>query len=270
MQLWPHHERAIASLLVELRDNPDALALVLGGSLARGWGRENSDLDGHLLVTEAAMQRRIETNGHAFIPAQNHCDYEGGYVDLKAVSMSLLEDAAVRASEPFRNAFIGVEIVWTREGTDEAALRDVMQRAAAYPEAGHAEKVRQFAAHLRGMHWYVGEATKRNNGYLMLWCTQRVILLASRLVLAENRVLYPYHKWMLQTVADCEHKPEGFLEAVDAAVASPGVETTRKVAELVDGWRTWGPDEPWWEPWISRSEWAWRIEGQGAMGIDDV
>ncbi|MEM8781790.1 MAG: hypothetical protein AAGE65_02950 [Planctomycetota bacterium] len=270
MKLWPHHERAIASLIGELSEGTDALALILGGSLARGWGSPTSDLDGHLLIAESAMERHVANGQYVFVPQRNHCDYDGGYVDLKLVSHALLEDAAARASEPFRNAYVGVEVVWARDGVDADGLRSLMARIATYPEADHAEKVMLLASHLRGMHWYVAEADKRDDRYLMLWCAQRTALLAARLVLAENRMLYPFHKWLMRSVRELPQKPAGLLDAIDAALATPSAATVRALAELVDGWRDWGAPDAWWNPWLSRTEWAWRIRGEGAMGIDEV
>ncbi len=267
MKLWPHHERAIASLIEEVEARPDTLALVLGGSLARGWGQPGSDLDGHLVFTDDAIEQRQRNAQLAFIAERNHCDWEGGYVDMKAVSRGLLEAAAEHASEPWRNAYVGVKVLWCRDPDEQPEFEDLFRRVATYPEAGHAEKVLQLASHLRGMHWYIGEAQKRDDRYLQRWCAQRVVLLSCRLVLAENRVLYPYHKWLMRSVEACAKKPDGFVAAAKAAADSTDAETVRAAADLALGWREWGDSEAWWEPWIARSEFAWR---HGPVSVDEM
>jgi hypothetical protein len=60
----------------------------------------------------------------------------------------------------------------------------------------------------------VGEAAKRDDPYLAGWAASRLALLACRLVLAHNRVLYPYHKWLLRTVAEVPDRPDDYVDLV--------------------------------------------------------
>ena len=48
------------------------------------------------------------------------------------------------------------------------------------------------------------------------WASSRLALFACRLVLAHNRVLYPYHKWLLRTVAEVPERPDDFVDLVRA------------------------------------------------------
>ena len=253
---WPHHEAAVASLLPELKSDSEALAMILGGSLARGWGRADSDIDGHLVISDEAMARRIERDDLVYPRKEEHCDYEGGYFDLKCVTLSMLEEAAVRGSEPFRNSYIGAQVRWSRL---DAPLDDLLARVTAYPEAGHAEKVLAFSCHLEGLRWFALEAKKRDDPYLMAWSAQRSCLFAGRLILAHNRILFPFHKWFMRSVAEAPDKPAGFVEAMRAAVTTPNVETNHALSDLALGFQDWGtPPIGWWNPFIRHTEWAWR------------
>ncbi len=266
-KLWPHHEAAIASLIPELEQTDEAVALVIAGSLTKGWGRPESDLDGHLLINDDAMAARLKRDDLVFKPVGEHCDWDGGYFDLKCVTWGLLEEAADHAGEAYRASFSNAIVPWTKHNDDQEKLDALIERITAYPEAGHAEKVMQLACHLEGIRWYAGEAEKRGDAYLMLWTTQRAVALASRLVLAHNRVLFPYHKWMLRSVASCQQKPDGFLEAVNAAVKTPSRATVEPVCDLALHWQDWGKPAQWWNPWIRRTEWAWRY---GPPALDDA
>ncbi|MEM9916241.1 MAG: hypothetical protein AAF911_14900 [Planctomycetota bacterium] len=253
---WPHHEAAVAKLIPDLEAEPEALAMILGGSLARGWGRADSDIDGHLVITEQAMAARMERDDLVYPRCEQHCDYEGGYFDLKCVTSSMLEDAADRGSEPFRNSYVGAQVRWSRL---DSPLDELLARVTAYPEADHAEKVLTFACHLEGNKWFAIEAQKRDDPYLMAWSAQRAALFAGRLILAHNRILFPYHKWLMRSVETASEKPSGFVEAMDAAVRSPGVETNHALADLALGFQDWGkPAVGWWNDFIRETEWAWR------------
>ena len=230
--------------------------MILGGSLARGWGRADSDIDGHLVISDEAMARRTERDDLVYPRKEEHCDYEGGYFDLKCVTLSMLEEAAVRGSEPFRNSYIGAQVRWSRL---DAPLDDLLARVTAYPEAGHAEKVLAFSCHLEGLRWFALEAKKRDDPYLMAWSAQRSCLFAGRLILAHNRILFPFHKWFMRSVAEAPDKPAGFVEAMRAAVTTPSVETNHALSDLALGFQDWGtPPIGWWNPFIRHTEWAWR------------
>jgi hypothetical protein len=75
----------------------------------------------------------------------------------------------------------------------------------------------------------VGEAAKREDPYLAAWAASRLTLFACRLVLAHNRVLYPYHKWLLRTVAEVPDRPDDFVDLVRALA----IERTPSAAEAV-------------------------------------
>lgn len=261
---WPHHEAAIASLIPDLQADPEALAMILGGSLVRGWGRADSNIDGHLMISDESMVNRLERDDLVYPRKEEHCDYEGGYFDLKCVTLAMLEDAAERGSEPFRNSYVGAQVRWSRL---DQPLDDVLARVSAYLKADHVQKVLTFACHLEGNRWFAMEAQKRNDPYLMAWSAQRAALFAGRLILAHNRILFPYHKWLMRSVEAAPDKPAGFAEALSAAVTSPSVETNHALADLAMGFRDWGtPAIGWWNSFIRETEWAWR---HGPPPVDD-
>ena len=103
--MYPHHQRAIDSLLSYLQDDTHILAVILGGSVAKGCARPDSDIDAIVAVTDERYGQLAASN----LTAQSiygHCDYEGGYFDLKYCTKGFLEAAASHGSEPARNAFV--------------------------------------------------------------------------------------------------------------------------------------------------------------------
>jgi hypothetical protein len=115
--------------------------------------------------------------------------------------------------------------------------------------------------------FFVGEAAKRNDPYLMGHSVSNMVLYGCRLVLAYNRVLYPYHKWLMWEVERVGEKPDGFLDAIRNALAHPGVETAEAFCKCLDGWRDWGVtmDEAV-NLFMVDDEWNWRT---GATPISD-
>ncbi len=254
MNLCPHHQRTVDRLIDRFKADPNFLALIIGGSLVKGFGSENSDVDFVLIATEDEYARRHPARALTYY-ATDLCDYPGGYVDGKIVNVAFLEEAADRGSEPARSAFDKVIVAYSHL----PQLDDLLQRITAYPEAGHAEKIQSFYAQLLAMQWYVGEAEKRDNKYLMMHVVSELVLFGGRLILAHNRMLYPYHKWFLRTLQDAPQKPNDLLGLIDRLLNEPNKANADRFCEAILNFTPWNtPSEGWPARFMEDTEWAWR------------
>jgi hypothetical protein len=50
-------------------------------------------------------------------------------------------------------------------------------------------------------------------------------LFGCRQLLAHNRMLFPYHKWLTRVVSLAPSKPDSFMRDMDALLKSPGPES---------------------------------------------
>ncbi len=241
----------------------DTLGIVLSGSLVRGWGSERSDVDVIVVETDDAIARRSAAN-ETSIYHREFAAYDDGAVDAKYVERAYLDAAAADGIEATRNAFVNARVVFDRGG-DLAAL---VERIGTFPEAGVDDRIARFGAQLETCRWFIGEADKRSNRYLQNWVATRAVLFACRMILAHNRVIFPFHKWMLQATSECPDKPDGLLDAIDAALREPGCPSVHALCDLVQQHRAW-PEYPggWAEGFLRDTERMWmRHEPQ----IEDV
>jgi len=58
VRIRDHHQRAIDRLADAYRDDPHYRALIIGGSVAKGYAREDSDVDFLIVATDKAFERR--------------------------------------------------------------------------------------------------------------------------------------------------------------------------------------------------------------------
>ena len=252
--LYPHHQRSVDRLIDRFQADPNFLALLIGGSLVKGYGDESSDVDFVLIATAEEYARRLSTRALTYYTT-DLSDYPGGYVDGKIVNVAFLEEVADRGSEPARAAFEKVMVAYSHL----SQLGDLLQRITAYPEAGHTEKIRSFYAQLLAMQWYVGEAEKRHNTYLMMHVVSELVLFGGRLILAYNRMLYPYHKWFLRTLQDAPHKPDDLMFVIDQLLNEPNKANADRFCEAILNSAVWDtPPEGWPARFMQDTEWAWR------------
>lgn len=212
-----HHERVIQRLVERLHNDARFPAMIIGGSVAKGWANDDSDVDILLVANDEEFARRMSTKDLGYYDTEV-ADYPGGFVDGKIIDLSFLQDVADHGSEPARAAFLGAIVAYSRIPD----LDTLIGRIPIYPEQEREAKIQAFVSQLVILNWYVGEAEKRQNRYLLSWATNNMVLYGGRIILAHNRLLYPYHKWFLHQLSLAPLKPANFLNITDALLQQPG------------------------------------------------
>jgi predicted nucleotidyltransferase len=261
-ELSAHHAAALAEAVGHFRDDPTVLAVLFGGSVARGQGRPDSDIDLMVVDTEVESARRAAAQDVEVVRGLDHL-YPGGYFDAKCLDLAFLRDVDERGSETARWAFSAVRLVYG--GTPE--IEGLIARIPVYPEAAREENILDFVAQVRLLRWFVGEAAKRDDAYLMSYATSRLALYSGRVFLAWNRMLYPFHKWFLTEVERAPERPADLPDLIRAVVTRPGAETADPLAEAVLGYRDWGLDHQHAVArFLRNTEWPWRF---GPPALED-
>jgi hypothetical protein len=249
-----HHRRALERLVNHFQSDPAFPALLVAGSIARGWDKEDSDVDVILIATDEEYARRAPTRAFHYFTTE-FCDYPGGYVDGKIADMGFLREVAQSGSEPARAAFSGAIIGYSRLPDLDELLRQIP----VYPEGQRRARMLSFYAQVQALAWYVGEAEKRGDRYLLQKMSADLVLFAGRLILAHNRILYPYHKWLVTELARAPDKPADMLALADQLLSAPSKHLAEQFSQCVLNFTEWEkPAEGWPARFMEDTEWAWR------------
>lgn len=255
-----HHLQTIDRLVERFKDDPRYPALIVGGSLVKGRGLEFSDVDVMLVASEEEYARCVERQDFWYVTTE-FSDYPGGYVDGKIIDLQFLRDAAHHGSEPARAAFVGAFAAYSRI----PGLDDLLKQIPVFQEADREEKIKAFYSQVLVLNFYVSDAEKRNMRYLMAHAASEMVFYAARLLLTYNRVLYPYHKWLMYELARVPEKPENFMELADKLLQEGSVANAQALWDSLNSWRDW--DIPYNEGlvrFIKDAEWNWR-EGRAPL-----
>jgi hypothetical protein len=259
--MLPHHERAVRKLAEHFEQDETCMAVIVGGSIAKGIERDDSDVDVMLLVTDEVYERQWE-RGQLFYLTGEFCDYPGGYIDGKYVNRAYLEAAAERGNEVTRAAFKGAFVAHAKTEGIEALI----ERIAAYQPAERAEKIAAFFAQFQCAMWYATEGLRRDDRYLLTHAVSEMARYAGRLILAHNEILYPYHKHLMSAVAGAEDKPDGLLQMIDALLEAPDGDRIGALYRAIVGFRPWSETgEMWQTRYLKDTELAW-LEGREYVG----
>ncbi|MBO9600555.1 MAG: nucleotidyltransferase domain-containing protein [Cohnella sp.] len=213
-----HHVETIEKYVALTKDDPAVLAILLGGSLAHGFAKPDSDVDVMLIVEESDYERRKASNrliDSSYGRPDNIADYPGGYVDCKIVSRSLINRIISQGSDAARYAFQDCRILWSRIDN----LQEMISRITQYPTQDQNQRRTRFAAQLLAWKWYYSEGVKKNSPYLKTAAIHKISLFACRLILNENRTLFPFHKWLHNVVRSVPRKPADFDSSLELLLA---------------------------------------------------
>ena len=229
-QVEKHHQDAIQKFLQIYKEDESFLAILLAGSIAHGFSETDSDIDICIIVESREYQSRRAENRLAF-SLWDICTYENGYIDCKVVDLDFLEKVRKSGSDPARYAFQDNRILYSK--IDD--LQELLNKIVRYPIVEVHDRRKRFASQLLAWKWYYGEAVKKQNKYLVFLSMQKIVLFSSRIILNENRLLYPYHKWLLKVLEKAEKKPVALLARMEELLTSNSPEkVNRFCAEILE------------------------------------
>lgn len=251
-----HHQAAIDNLVREYENDERFPALIIGGSVAKRCARDDSDVDFIIVASDEEFEAR-KSKGDLFINRTELCDYPGGFVDGKVVNMAFLNEVADHGNEPSRAAFEGAFIAYSHlEGLDE-----ILSRAAVYPEKDRESRMKAFYSMAFIQNWLMGEASRHGNIYTETRAASQLALYAGRLMLAYNRILFPYHKWFLRALEQSPEKPVDFLTNLRSLLKEPTAENADLLFQRVKSFQPWGVTDHEAYMWfMTEVEWSWMKE----------
>ncbi|MFW9874116.1 MAG: hypothetical protein ACFFG0_13500 [Candidatus Thorarchaeota archaeon] len=256
----PHHKKAIEKLVDHLKKDERFLALIIGGSVAKGMERDDSDIDVVLVATDEEFKKRKKNNLFLYY-TKDFCDYPGGYIDGKVVDLQFLQSIAERGSEPARDAFRDSWIAYSKIPEFEV----LFEKIPVFQKEEKLEKIQKFYAQFEGANWIIQEAEKRNDDYLLTRGITDLILFGGRLILEHNEILYPFHKLFMQTLEKTPDKPENLIFLINTLLNDKNTKNAQALYNAIKDFRKWEISEFWAIRFMLDTEWAW-INGKPYVG----
>jgi len=256
----PHHKKAIDNLVESIKKDERFVALIIGGSVAKGMEREDSDIDVTLIATDEEFEKIKKRNMYLYYETK-FCDYPGGYIDGKVVNLEFLQNTAKRGSEPARDAFRDAWIAYSKI----PELKNLLNKIPVFQKEEKLEKIRKFYAQFETANWIIKEAVKRDDEYLLTRGITDLILFGGRLILEHNEILYPFHKLFMQTLEKTQDKPENLMLLIHNLLEYRNIENAQSLFESIKNFRKWELGEFWAIRFLLDTEWAW-IDGKPYVG----
>ena len=255
-----HHKKAIENFTEFVKSSEEYLALIIGGSVAKGLEREDSDIDVILVATDEFYEKKKKRKRLMYGTVE-FCDYPGGYIDGKIVNVQFLKEVAERGSEPARDAFRDAFIAYS----EIPELESILKKIPVYQKNEKEEKLTKFLVQFEAMRWYYEEAAKRKDKYLINYAMTNFILFAGRIILAHNEILFPYHKLFMAALEKAPDKPENFIKLMNDLLEKPSIDKVDILYKVVKGFKKWKMRGFWPNHFLFDTELAW-LDGKEYIG----
>ncbi len=181
--MYQHHEESLKIMEKMFREREGVIALVFGGSVAKGMERPDSDLDGMVIVTDACYEELAK------------------------------ENRLVAAIPVFQ-------------------------------EKEREEKMSSFYCDMQLNYGYFWLGC-RPEGYMKIRVASEIVYCIYRLILQENRVLFPCNRRLEETVEGVENKPEGIVELCREFCDTLNEQVLKEIMERYHKWTSWAyPTDP--------------------------
>lgn len=239
--MYPHHQAAIEAVTNKLKQQEEILAVLVGGSVAHGYAKEDADIDLMLVVSDERYRSLLES-GDIHYHETESTPYEGGYVDGKYTSVSYIRQVAESGSEPARFAFQDAIVSYS----EIAGLEELVHAASRYPVERKNEAMEKFHAQFEGWRWMFQEGLKKNEPYVMEFSVTNFVLFAGRLILAYNETVYPYHKWFMKVLEAVDKKPDDLIQIMNDALKTKSKENVEALYACVSSFHSWPQSEKGW------------------------
>jgi hypothetical protein len=147
-------------------------------------------------------------------------------------------------------------------------LDALLQRIARYPTEEKVCRIQRFFAQFEAWNWYVHEALRLDNRYLLSVSVSKLVLFGGRLILAHNQQLYPFHKWFLRVLDAVLDKPTDLVTRIQQICQTPDEGNVRAFYECIRNFRQWEVAETSWpNQFMVDSELNWL---NGTTPVDDL
>ncbi|MET9019627.1 nucleotidyltransferase domain-containing protein [Actinopolymorpha sp. NPDC004070] len=222
-----------------MKTDPDTIAVILVGSVARGTERPDSDVDVYLVAPDDVFDSAIAT--HRVI-AVEHSDatYPGGYVDVKLASVRFLDAAAERGDDPVRASFENARVAWARDGYDIAG------RVAAIPVLSPEVWEDRAISFMSEVWWhgtdFLPQALASDNTFLLHHAAVHTVSAGGRVLLALNRTLFRGPRYLDATLATLDRIPDGYSDLARQLLTRPSRESAEAYVQALENFHPWPMD----------------------------
>ena len=252
--IYLHQQKAIDYITSKFFSDNKINALLISGSISHGFNDENSDVDINIIVSDEIYEQQNKSHSITYWESAEDF-YPGGYFDGKYITLNYLASVAEKGNEPTKFALHDSKTAFDKTGK----VADYIRKIGEYKTDNIQDKTVRFLSQLDAWYWYCGEALRKNNQYLLDLSVSKLILFAGRLILLENKLFFPYHKWFMRVLENAPVKPPEFMSSIQNLLNDKSSNNINILYELIKNYKNWtnGENYSWTSHFVYDTETVW-------------
>jgi len=236
-----HHKQIINNLKQHFINDPNALALIINGSVTRGLAGPESDVDFVLVVSDGEYENRDYIN-KVYFNCNSFCIAPCIAVNGSAKTVKMLKWLAKNGSDVARYAFVQANIIFSKL----SSLDRIIEQITTFPTYDSKEKLESFYSQVKMHYSYLEYGHYSQNTYVLYQTAVLLALFGGRMILTHNNMFYPGRKWFMTQLEEAEHKPKGFTYSTKKLLQCPNLANAKDFCDRLLNFRDWPmPHEGW-------------------------
>jgi len=231
--MYQHHRESIKNMTKHYRENPEIKALFLIGSVATGTARADSDIDGVAIISKEYYEHKKNNEGLEEV-YYGKCTYEGGYFNIHYLTHDDLIKIDKSGSEPMRNMFSAAVTLFC----DDPVYQQLAEKIPTFQKEEAALKQFRFYCTLKMYYGYFWMACKAE-GFFRHHVADGIIFNLYRLILIENKILFPSVRKLEEYVKNATNKPDGIIQKCHQLMQSLSDADCKALIETYENWTSY-------------------------------
>jgi len=219
-------EKTIELITQDAGKHKSIIGIILGGSLAKKAGTDNSDVDIFVVVDDAEFEKRKLTKDYFVGTIFDQSNYPV-YVDGKIINRDFLKRIWTEGTECIKSTFSTIKLIYSRDNEIDELIKNRDMK-----NYDKKENIRKFYALMKSYRFKADDDMEN-----ILQIKHGVfysVFFACRLVLAHNDVYYPCVKNMEKELKNCINKPKNFLENMHKVLETYSLEELKTFYEQTE------------------------------------
>lgn len=239
--MYKHHREIVDRLREVFINDNNIEAFILIGSVARDDARPESDID-YLLVIDEDYYFQLKQNNSLHDSRNGLCIEPCQQAGGRFITKKYLVELSKEGNEPSRWAFQDAKVLFSRD----IKIEELVMEIPVYQLNEQLDKMESFKSQIRMHFSYLELAEYSKNTYLLLETAVKVVLFSGRLILADNKILYPNRKWFMREFKNAPDKPDGIYEDAIDFLNSPSIAKANAYIEKILKYKNYPePSEGW-------------------------
>jgi hypothetical protein len=236
--MYKHHQESIENMITHYGKNPEITALFLIGSVATGTERPDSDLDCVAVVSPEYFDEK-KKSGDEHESCFGKCTYEGGYFDIHYMTRQYMEELAESGSEPMRNMFTNARVLYCHE----SGLPQIVANIPIFQKEEAIQKQLRFYCTFKQFYSYYWAICKPE-GFMKDHVANGMAYNLYRLILIENKILFPSVRKLETFVKNAPNKPSGIVEKCQEFMTNLTDENALALIKSYESWTSFNYPDP--------------------------